>query len=337
MRSPGATNAAFGLVVLAGARSSDVFARSNRARVSSLVASTPAPIDARSFRALEPRARKPEKRSSSSRASTARSSTKKTNARDDGLEAAAAATSARVDVDQVRKAVSALATHLEKVANEKPSSALFDDEAETYHALISLRRTPKETTSARLIAVPIPHPLLDLSTAELCLIVKDHQGEGHKEAKQRVAEMAQCGVAKVLGISKLKANYKAHEQKRKLCDSYDMFLADDRVIPILPKLLGKNFFKKKKQPVAVDLTKKDWVAQVKRAVSATYMHIAGGTCVNVKVGKSTMGEDEIVENIMAAIAGAVHKIPRRWGNVQSIYIKTPDSVALPIFAAPPDE
>jgi ribosome biogenesis protein UTP30 len=184
--------------------------------------------------------------------------------------------------------------------------------------------------------VYIPHPLLDLETAELCLIVKDHQGEGHKEAKQRVGEMAKCGVAKVLGISKLKANYKAHEQKRKLCDSYDMFLADDRVLPILPKLLGKNFFKKKKQPVAVDLTKKDWVAQVRRAVGATYFNVGGGTCVNVKVGKSTMEIDEIVENTVVAIEGAVNKIPRKWGNIQSIYVKTPDSVALPIFTAPPE-
>ena len=276
---------------------------------------------------------KPPARSSASKKST-KSTTKKASAA--AAATAGANDASRVDVDQVRKAIEALATHIEKVASEKPQSALFEDEAETFSALISLRRTPKEATSARLVPVPIPHPLLDLASAELCLIVKDHQGEGHKEAKKRVAEMAKCGVAKVLGISKLKANYKAHEQKRKLCDSYDMFLADDRVLPLLPKLLGKNFFKKKKQPVAVDLTKKDWVAQIQRAVGATYLHVSGGTCVNVKVGKSTMEVDEIVENTMAAIEGAVSKIPRRWGNIQSIYIKTPDSVALPVYVAPPE-
>ena len=88
--------------------------------------------------------------------------------------------------------------------------------------------------------------------------------------------------------------------------------------------------------MALDLTKKDWVAQVHRAVSATYLHVSGGTCVNVKVGKSTMDVEDIVENTMAAIDGAVSKIPRRWGNVQSIYMKTPDSVALPIFTAAPE-
>ena len=52
-----------------------------------------------------------------------------------------------------------------------------------------------------------------------------------------------AGIAKVLGVSKLRNNYKPHEAKRKLCDSYDLFLADERVIPVLPKLLGKTFFK----------------------------------------------------------------------------------------------
>ena len=90
-----------------------------------------------------------------------------------------------MDVEQVRSAVRALATHLEKVANDKPASKLFEDDAETYMALISLKQTPKEAKSARLTQVPLPHPLLDLESAELCLIVKDHDGEGHKAAKTK--------------------------------------------------------------------------------------------------------------------------------------------------------
>ena len=47
------------------------------------------------------------------------------------------------------------------------------------------------------------------------------------------------GVKKVIGISKPKANYESHEAKRNLCSEYDVFLADDRILSILPKLLGK--------------------------------------------------------------------------------------------------
>ena len=45
---------------------------------------------------------------------------------------------------------------------------------------------------------------------------------------------------KVIGISKLKAKYESHEAKRNLCSEYDIFLADNRILPVLPKLLGKT-------------------------------------------------------------------------------------------------
>ena len=46
-----------------------------------------------------------------------------------------------------------------------------------------------------------------------------------------------------------------------------------------------------------------------------------------------MDVDDIVENAAVAINGAANKIPRKWGNIQSIYIKTTDSVALPVYTA----
>ena len=64
-------------------------------------------------------------------------------------------------------------------------------------------------------------------------------GEGHKEAKQHVKQQKLAGISKVVGVSKLRTKYEAPEAKRQLCNSYDIFLADERVLPSLPKLLGK--------------------------------------------------------------------------------------------------
>jgi hypothetical protein len=63
-------------------------------------------------------------------------------------------------------------------------------------------------------------------------------GEGHKEAKQYVKQQKLAGITKIVGVSKLRAKYEAPEAKRQLCSLYDIFLADERVIPSLPKLLG---------------------------------------------------------------------------------------------------
>lgn len=42
----------------------------------------------------------------------------------------------------------------------------------------------------------------------------------------------------MVGLSKLRTKYESHEAKRQLCNSYDLFAADERVLPSLPKLLG---------------------------------------------------------------------------------------------------
>ena len=52
-----------------------------------------------------------------------------------------------------------------------------------------------------------------------------------------------------------------------------------------PRLVaGKAFFRKKKQPVPVDLRGRDWGAQIERACAATYLHPAPGTSVCVRRG-----------------------------------------------------
>lgn len=95
-------------------------------------------------------------------------------------------------------------------------------------------------------------------------------GEGHKASKKKVKEEQIAGVTKVVGLSKLRygisgiregfdggrllwkqqskgtyhpdlfrTKYESHEAKRKLCNSYDLFLADERVLGSLPKLIGE--------------------------------------------------------------------------------------------------
>ena len=46
--------------------------------------------------------------------------------------------------------------------------------------------------------------------------------------------------AQVVGVSKLRTKYESHEAKRQLCNSYDLFAADERILPSLPKLLGER-------------------------------------------------------------------------------------------------
>lgn len=76
----------------------------------------------------------------------------------------------------------------------------------------------------------------------MCLITKDPQ----REYKDKVAAQGLTRISKVIGVTKLRQKHKPYEAKRQLCSSFEVFLADARVIPVLPALLGKHFFEKKK-------------------------------------------------------------------------------------------
>ena len=89
---------------------------------------------------------------------------------------------------------------------------------------------------------PLVHSLYRDESVEICLLTKDPS----EEYKKLLADKDIKGVAKVIALEKLRKNYKPYEAKRKLCMSYDLFLADERILHKLPPLLGKYFFKRKR-------------------------------------------------------------------------------------------
>jgi hypothetical protein len=141
------------------------------------------------------------------------------------------------------------------------------------------------------------------------------------------------GVTKVMTVKKLRKNFSRFEDKRALAAAYDMFLADDRVLPYLKGPLGTKFFTKKKQPLAVRVSRKDVANSVRLASRRTAFHVSAGVCHNVKVARLDMTPEQIVDNIMVAMNECASHVPKGWNGVQSISVKTADSVSLPVYNA----
>lgn len=89
---------------------------------------------------------------------------------------------------------------------------------------------------------PLKHPLVDPRTTAVCLITKDPQ----REYKDLLEAHKIKFISRVVGIEKLKGKFKGFDARRLLLKENGLFLADDRVIPLLPRLLGKLWFKAKK-------------------------------------------------------------------------------------------
>lgn len=137
----------------------------------------------------------------------------------------------------------------------------------------------------------------------------------------------------MIKLDKLRTHYKEFKDRRQLLSQFDLFLADDRILPMLTKALGKTFLKAKKQPVPLKLERRSSLAkQVARARDSAFLVGSYGDCWAVKLANTGMTEDQVVENLMAGIAAVVEKIPRKWKNVKAINIKCSSSVALPVYS-----
>ena len=71
-----------------------------------------------------------------------------------------------------------------------------------------------------------------------------------------------------------------------------------------------------------------------QAVEGTRFLPPSGTLVSVLVGYSSQEQAHLVANAMAVAAQAVPKLQGGWGVVQAMFLKTADSVALPVYQRP---
>ena len=54
-----------------------------------------------------------------------------------------------------------------------------------------------------------------------------------------------------------------------------------------------------------------------------------------RAARSSFTAEQCAENVAAVVEGALQHIPRKWSNVQALYLRTAESAALPIYQVCP--
>ncbi|OIW28210.1 ribosomal protein L1 [Coniochaeta ligniaria NRRL 30616] len=278
-----------------------------------------------------------------------------------------------VDPEQILKASKALLAHIKKAANSQDDSAkknlLADPEepqADTPIWLtLTTKRHIKDSSRLQPAKIPLPHSLNADPESTICIITADPQ-RAYKNivASEEFPDELRKQITRVIDITHLKAKFKAYEAQRKLFNDHEIFLADDRIINQLPKILGKTFFKSTaKRPVPVVLMvsrervdgkrvarprgkkeKRDpsenvnarplpeIVAEIQKAIGAALVHLSPSTNTAVKVGYAGWTAEHLAANIETVAAALVDRfVPQKWDNVRSLYIKGPETAALPLW------
>lgn len=238
----------------------------------------------------------------------------------------------RVGRDAVARAVDALLKWLLRSSNT--NRRLHDEADDDFVDLVlTLKKIPHRGRPSAF-RVPLPRSL----HSSVCLLVDDRPKSALSPAAARaqVRDLA-LPVSNVLGLSELRSLCRSPEARRSLAGSHDLFLADSRLAPLFPSLLGNLFFGKKKKksknktPVPLDLALRSWPEELRRVCGSTLFHLGPGTCSLVKVGRASLRRDEVIDNVLAAIEGVVGHVPNKWKNVKCLHLKATESLALPFY------
>ena len=280
---------------------------------------------------------------------------------------------------KVQKASTALLKHITK-SQDVPSKNLLPPSSQPIHLIITAKKNYTKRDTLKPTKIPVPHTFYPLSTSDLaaaadisiCLITTDP----HASFKDLIRDPAfpdkdlQKHIKRIIGIKKLKERYKSYESRRQLLAEHDVFLADDRAITLLPKILGKVFYSSTtKRPIPVVLTPpragkppssssnnnkfsvikrklhiqdsdrsiaspSTLASEIRKTLSCTTAALAPSPTIAVKVGNSSFAPENLAANISAVVEKMVEKhVPGGWQGLKAVHVKGSETMALPVWLA----
>ena len=158
-----------------------------------------------------------------------------------------------------------------------------------------------------------PNKIVVIATGELALKAK------------------QAKVDKVLERADLEALAGKKKELRKLGSTYDVFLAEAPLMPLVGRLLGPVLGPRGKLPVAVPPTA-DITPLITKHHKTIVVRMRNQPIIQCAVGTADMKEEDIVDNIQAVLRMLEGKLKRGLKNVKYAFIKT--SMGTPVKIKP---
>jgi large subunit ribosomal protein L1 len=109
--------------------------------------------------------------------------------------------------------------------------------------------------------------------------------------------------------------------QKNLVRTYDFFIAEAPLMPLVGKVLGSALGPRGKMPTPVPPTA-DITEQIKRHRKMVLIRLRGQPVLQCRVGTEKMSEKEIAENIQTVMRTIERKLRRGIKSVRSVQLKT---------------
>lgn len=209
--------------------------------------------------------------------------------------------------------------------------------------------------------IPVTHKLEEVENKSILLITKDPSTDYRDELTKKDC-ITEDVFNQIYSLKKLRVIGKDPKKLFKQFKEFDLIIADHRVHKFLPDILGGSFYiKNKKVPFMVQMAKpsadaqlvkskksskmkdnrcepKYIYSQVKSIIGNTNFIAANGNCITVKVGYTEWKEEDVLQNISDVVSYLTEEkykpvggILKTIDNIGSIFLKTSESISLPLY------
>ncbi|MGD8506008.1 MAG: 50S ribosomal protein L1 [Candidatus Bathyarchaeota archaeon] len=111
------------------------------------------------------------------------------------------------------------------------------------------------------------------------------------------------------------------KKRKSLAQTYDYFIAEAPLMPVIGKILGSALGPKGRMPSPVPPTAN--IAEImKKQRKTVIMRTRGQPVLQCRIGSEEMPDEQVVQNVRAVLGRLEGRLKRGLENVESIYIKT---------------
>ena len=223
----------------------------------------------------------------------------------------------KVDDKMLKKSINAAIEHsVMKKEGFKDKVRKFDESIDLIINLKDLNlNDPKQRIDKEIL---LPNNNITSDKPNVCVIASD----------EILLEARNLGLETIDTDGLVQLNNEEKKVKKKFVKKYNFFIVEDKMMPSVARYLARFLGPLGKMPkpfpsgYGIISSPEDLKIAIERYLKIIRIQLKKQLLIQVKIGKKSMEEDRVFENLKAVVDYIADQMPHRYNNIKSMFLKT---------------
>jgi len=223
----------------------------------------------------------------------------------------------KVDDKLLKKSINAAIEHsVIKKEGFKDKVRKFDESIDLIINLKDLNlNDPKQRIDKEIL---LPNNTVTSDKPNVCVIASD----------EILLEARNLGLETIDTDGLVQLNNEEKKVKKKFVKKYDFFIVEDKMMPSVARYLARFLGPLGKMPkpfpsgYGIISSPEDLRVAIERYLKIIRIQLKKQLLIQVRIGKKSMEEDRVFENLKAVVDYIADQMPHKYNNIKSMFLKT---------------